>query len=57
MIKLKHANVTYMHRGSQDPLSSTTPNVSTLCLTDIIVCDEISHVFPLHICMLETIKH
>jgi len=32
------------------------PRVSTLYLPDVIVCDQISQAFPLHICIPQVIK-
>ena len=37
--------------------SGTTPPVCTLCLHDVTACDQISQTFPLHICVLQVIKH
>ena len=33
-----------------------TPRVSTICLSDITTCDQISQAFPLRICILQVIK-
>ena len=41
----------------RNPSSCTAPHVSTTCLPDFIVCDQISQAFPLRMCILQAIKY
>ena len=44
-------------KGLQDSLLGITPQVSTICLPDVIIHDQISQAFPLYIYILQVIKY